>query len=94
MTATAPSTEVVVVAEPVFSDAARRAELECFGRDLEALGRARATIARRLCTVAGSYRYAVEEELLDHSPAHVRGPRASRCATLKKPPPAPTPAPP
>ena len=28
------------------------------------------------CTVAGFYRYAVEEELLDHSPAaHVRRPR-------------------
>src|ERR1017187_3196380 len=36
----------------------------------------RATITRRLCTVAGLYRYAVEEELLDHSPAaHVRRPR-------------------
>ena len=31
---------------------------------------------RRLCTVAGFYRYAVEEEFLDHSPAaHVRRPR-------------------
>ena len=30
---------------------------------------------RRLCTIAGFYRYAVEEELLDHSPAaHVRRP--------------------
>src|ERR1022692_3826522 len=38
--------------------------------------RARATITRRLCTIAGLYRYAVEEELLDHSPAaHVRRPR-------------------
>src|ERR1700704_820911 len=56
--------------------AARRADIECFARDLEALGRARATITRRLCTVAGFYRYAVEEELLDHSPAaHVRRPR-------------------
>jgi integrase/recombinase XerD len=45
-------------------------------RDLEARGRARATITRRLCTVAGFYRYAVEEELLEHSPAaHVRRPR-------------------
>jgi integrase/recombinase XerD len=36
-------------------------------------GRARATITRRLCTVAGFYRYAAGEELLDHSPAvHVR----------------------
>jgi integrase/recombinase XerD len=53
-----------------------RAGIEGFARDLEARGRARATITRRLCTVAGFYRYAVEEELLDHSPAaHVRRPR-------------------
>jgi integrase/recombinase XerD len=49
------------------------ADIECFARDLEALGRARATITRRLSTIAGFYRYAVEEELLDHSPAaHIR----------------------
>jgi integrase/recombinase XerD len=55
---------------------ARRADIECFARALEARGRARATITRRLCTVAGFYRYTVEEELLDHSPAaHVRRPR-------------------
>ena len=55
---------------------ARRADIEFFGRDMEDRGRARATIARRLCTIAGFYRYAVEEELLDHSPAaHVRRPR-------------------
>lgn len=54
----------------------RRADIECFGRELEERGRARATVARRLCTIAGFYRYAVEEELLDHSPAiHVRRPR-------------------
>ena len=59
---------------PLF--AVRRADIECFGRDLEAKGRARSTVSRRLCTVAGFYRYAVEEELLDHSPAlHVRRPR-------------------
>jgi integrase/recombinase XerD len=52
---------------------ARRADIESFARDLEARGRARATITRRLCTIAGLYRDAVEEELLDHSPAvHVR----------------------
>jgi integrase len=55
---------------------AKRADVERFGRDMESHGRARATIARRLCTVAGFYRYAVEEDLLDHSPAaHVRRPR-------------------
>ena len=54
---------------------ARRAGIECFARDLEARGRARATIIRRLCTIAGFYKYAVEEELLEHSPAaHVRRP--------------------
>jgi len=55
---------------------ARRADIECFGCDLQARGRARATIARRLCTIAGFYRYVVEEKLLEHSPAvHVRRPR-------------------
>jgi integrase/recombinase XerD len=46
---------------------ARRADIECFACDLEAYGRARATITRRLCAIAGFYRYAVEEDLLDHS---------------------------
>ena len=56
--------------------AVRRADIESFARDLEARGRARATVTRRLCTIAGFYKYAVEEELLDHSPAaHVRRPR-------------------
>jgi len=42
----------------------------------ESHGRAKATITRRLCNVAGFYRYAVEEDLLDHSPAvNVRRPR-------------------
>jgi site-specific recombinase XerD len=37
---------------------------------------ARATVTRRLSTIAGFYKYAVEEELLDRSPAaHVRRPR-------------------
>ncbi|MGP8207995.1 MAG: tyrosine-type recombinase/integrase [Acidimicrobiales bacterium] len=66
----------------------RRADIECFGRDLEAKGRARATGGRRLCTVAESYLYAVEEELIDHSPAvHVRRPRIdneSRAAGLDR----------
>src|SRR5689334_5513858 len=54
----------------------RRADIESFARQLEANGRARATTTRRLCTIAGFYKYAVEEELLEHSPAaHVRRPR-------------------
>ena len=56
--------------------AVRRADIESFARELEAKGRARATVTRRLCTIAGFYKYAVEEELLEHSPAaHVRRPR-------------------
>jgi integrase/recombinase XerD len=59
---------------PLFS--VRRADIETFARELEARGRARATVTRRLCTVAGFCKYAVEEELLEHSPAaHVRRPR-------------------
>lgn len=55
---------------------ARRADIECFARHLEALGRARATIARRLCTVSCFYRYAEQEGLIAVSPAaHVRRPR-------------------
>src|SRR5207342_649141 len=39
-------------------------------------GRARATVARRLCTIACFYRYAEEEGLIATSPAvHVRRPR-------------------
>jgi site-specific recombinase XerD len=54
----------------------RRADIEAFARELERRGRARATVARRLCTVTSFYRYAEEERLLAHSPAvHVRRPR-------------------
>ncbi len=56
--------------------AVRRADIEGFARDLEAMGRARATVTRRLSTIAGFYKYAVEEALLDRSPAaHLRRPR-------------------
>jgi integrase/recombinase XerD len=56
--------------------AVRRADIESFARELEARGRARPTVTRRLSTIAGFYKYAVEEELLDRSPAaHVRRPR-------------------
>jgi integrase/recombinase XerD len=57
---------------PLFS--VRRGDVEIFARELEARGRARATVIRRLCTIAGFCKYAVEN-LLDHSPAaHVRVP--------------------
>ena len=53
-----------------------RADIERYARHLEDRGRARSTIARRLSTVTGFYRYAVEEGLLATSPAvHVRRPR-------------------
>jgi integrase/recombinase XerD len=38
--------------------AVRRADIESFARDLEAKGRARATVTRRLSTIAGFYKYA------------------------------------
>ena len=54
----------------------RRSDIETFGRELEARGRATATIARRLCTITGFYRYAEDKGLIAHSPAvHVRRPR-------------------
>jgi site-specific recombinase XerD len=54
----------------------QRVDIECYARQLEARGRARSTVARRLCTVAGFYRYAEQEGLIDRSPAvHVRRPR-------------------
>ena len=55
---------------------ARRADIEAFARHLEQLGRARATISRRLCTITCFYRYAEQEGLIAISPAvHVRRPR-------------------
>ena len=42
----------------------RRAHIELFARSQETAGMARATIARRLSTVASFYRYCVEEELI------------------------------
>jgi site-specific recombinase XerD len=58
---------------PLF--AVRRADIETFARELEDKGRARATVTRRLSTIVGFYKYAVEEQFLDHSPAaHVRRP--------------------
>ena len=55
----------------------RRADIEIFARELEAKGRARATVTRRLSTIAGFYKYAVEEELL------ARRPRPSAAAGLR-----------
>ena len=63
--------------------AVRRADIEGFAGDLEAMGRARATVTRRLSTIAGFYKYAVQEELLERSPAaHVRRPCGARLLDL------------
>ena len=59
---------------PLF--AVRRAAIESFARELDARGRARATVTRAAVHHRRVYKYAVEEELLEHSPAaHVRRPR-------------------
>ena len=53
-----------------------RVDIECFARELEDRGKARATVARRLCTIVGFYRYAEEEGVIDHfSAVHIRRPR-------------------
>jgi len=53
-----------------------RTHIELYARELEELGRAPATVGRRLSTLAGFYRYAAEEGVIEHSPAvHVRRPR-------------------
>lgn len=54
----------------------RRAHIELYARWLEERGRAGATVARRLSTITGFYRYCVEEELIPRSPAtHIRRPK-------------------
>jgi site-specific recombinase XerD len=46
--------------------AVRRADIESFARELEARGRARATVTRRLCTIAGFYKlFAVAQNVHD-----------------------------
>ena len=65
--------------------AVRRADIEGFARDLEARGRARATVTRRLCTIAGFYRYALEENLLEHSPAAMSAVRGWTMSRMPSP---------
>jgi integrase/recombinase XerD len=58
--------------------AARRGHLELWGRWMEERGLARATVARRMSTVAGFYRFAVVDGLIPHSPAEfLRRPKIS-----------------
>jgi site-specific recombinase XerD len=54
----------------------RRAHLEIFGRQMEADGRMRSTVARRLSTLASLYRYCHVEGILERNPAaYVRRPK-------------------
>lgn len=62
-----------------FRAGVRRSHIEAYTRQLEQAGRSRATVTRRLATLAGFYRYAVQEGALRHSPAtHVRRPSVAR----------------
>jgi site-specific recombinase XerD len=55
---------------------ARRGHLELWARMMEDRGLARGTISKRLSTVAGFYRFAVIDGIIDHSPAeYVRRPK-------------------
>ncbi|HEX2027337.1 MAG TPA: site-specific integrase [Nitriliruptorales bacterium] len=57
-------------------DDIRRPHVELYARELEAHRLAPATIALKLVLLTGLYRYCVEEQLCEHSPAvHVRRPK-------------------
>ena len=62
----------------------KRGHLELWARSMEERGLARATIGRRLSTVAGFYRIATLDGLIEHSPAeYVRRPKIdTESATL------------
>src|SRR5215211_2491946 len=47
----------------------QRTHVELYGRWLEEQGRARATVGRRLSTLASFYRYCKQEQILARSPA-------------------------
>jgi integrase/recombinase XerD len=60
----------------------RRPHVELYARDLEARGLAPATVALKLVVITGFYRYCVEEQLVEHSPAvHVRRPKVAQEST-------------
>ena len=60
----------------------RRPHVELYARELEARGLAPATIALKLVAITGFYRYCVEEQLLEHSPAvRVRCPKIAQEST-------------
>src|SRR4051812_15183389 len=56
--------------------AAHRAHVEAFARSQELAGRSRSTVARKLAALASFYAYAVDEGVIDRSPAaRIRRPR-------------------
>jgi site-specific recombinase XerD len=62
----------------------RRPHVELSARDLEARGLSPATIALKLLVLTRFFRYCVEEQLLEHSPAvHVRHPKISQASTQR-----------
>jgi integrase/recombinase XerD len=67
----------------------KRAHIEIFGREMESAGRMRSTVARRLSTIAGLFKYCHDEGLLDRNPAaNVRRPKVdheSRTLGLDRP---------
>ena len=57
----------------------KRAHLETFARHMEAEGRMRSTVARRLSTLGSFYRYCHTEGVLERNPAaNVRPPQSRR----------------
>lgn len=67
---------------------ARRVHVEIYVREIEEAGIARATVALRLAAMAGFYRFAVIDEVIERSPLdHVRRPmlrRMSRTTYLRR----------
>jgi integrase/recombinase XerD len=63
---------------------ATRAQIEVFARELEATGRKLATVANKLNALAGFYRYAVIDEVLERDPMlNVQRPRVERVSTTE-----------
>lgn len=63
---------------------ATRAQIEVFARELEVTGRTLATVASKLNALAGFYRYAVIDGILERDPmVNVRRPRVERISSTQ-----------
>ena len=63
---------------------ATRAQIEIFARELEATGAGSSTVGSKLNALAGFYRYAVIDEVLDRDPMlNVRRPRVERVSSTQ-----------